>query len=315
MRWLVDLDPAYLRYRLAVIAVEDVAAGSPTLIARAFEDGWTKAAIARQGGDAFLIGQARAWAEAVKDRTPCAWLACAHFREPFEAAWGRWEMMTLGKARRLAFDAGQPWWVRGLAAWRAAGSDTLRGGMPSVAGDWESYVAAAAEQGLSEPLLACMRAGGKVQGEPHPIFLPLAAQAQAMESPSEAVRTIPQAGYAGPWLSAALDKHTSEGKRALGRLLQAQGSAVRGLMGQGATREAVEDLVGRLWFWMEGGLLDRHLDYPTARVIDQDTKRRHLEGARVSGRALFEAFRDVQAWHAAREAVVTPAASRGWAPR
>lgn len=306
VRWLADLDPAYLRYRMAVISVEDVAAGSPQVVRHSLEGGWTKASIAQRGGTEFLVEQARAWAQSVKDRTPCAWLSCAHFRQDFEKQWGRWELLPIRKATRLAFDDTLPWWAQGLAAWRAAGSDKLRGGMPSLAGDWDYYVAAAAEHGLSEDLLECVKVGGKVQGEPHPIFIPLAGLAQQRDGVMEAQRTIPLAGYAGPWLSAALDKHTSEGKRALGSLLNANRGKIRHLASHGACTADVEDLVGRLWFWMEGGLLNRYLKYKTAETIDMDTKRRMLTETKVNGRELFEAFKDIHAWHQAREAVVAP---------
>ncbi len=311
VRWLAEIDPAYLRYRLAVIAVEDVAAGSPEVIRQAFEGGWNKASIAARGGDEFLVEQARTWASSTKDRTPCAWLSCVRFRDEFEQQWGRWELLPVRKATRLAFDVSQPWWARGLAAWRAAGSDNLKGSLPSLPGNWDHYVGAASELGLPEALLECMKVGGKVQGEAHPIFIPLAGQAQLLEGTQPAVRTIPLAGYAGPWLSAALDKHTSEGKRALARLLQSNRGKVQQLMGSGASQEDVEDLVGRLWFWMEGGLLDRYLKYPTAEAIDMETKRQTLAAAHVNGRALFEAFRDIAAWHQAREAVVSPRRSFG----
>lgn len=302
VRWLLDVDPAYLRYRMAVIAVEDVAAGSPELIAQAFEGGWTKTHL-YNAGDGFLIDQARSWAGAVKDRTPCAWISCTRFLEQFEQAHGPWAMLTLRKARNMAFDESRPWWERGLAAWRAVGSNVFRSGaLPSLAGDWEAYVYDASELGLSDELMACMRTGGKVQGEAHPIFLPLVGQAHKAEAVEQATRTIPFLGYAGPWLSAALDGHTSEGKRALGRLLRAKRAWVNELARPPATEQNVEEAVRRLWFWMEGGLLDKHLVYPTSQLIDRDTKRAAMARLGVNPRRLFETFgHDLPAWHRARE--------------
>lgn len=310
VRWLLDVDPAYLRYRMAVIAVEDVAAGSPALIAQAFEGGWTKTHL-YNAGDGFLIGQARSWAESVKDRTPCSWMSCTRFLEPFEQAHGSWAMLTLRKARGMAFDASRPWWERGLAAWRAVGSNVFRSSaLPSLAGDWEAYVYDASELGLPEELMACMKTGGKVQGEAHPIFLPLVGQSHKSEPVEQASRSIPFLGYAGPWLSAALDSHTSEGKRALGNLLRQKRTWVRELARPPATDKDVEEAVRRLWFWMEGGLLDKHLSYPTSRTIDADTKRAVMNGLGVSPRRLFETFgHDLPAWHQAREQAL-PASPR-----
>lgn len=304
VRWLLDVDPAYARYRMAVIAVEDVAAGSPGLIAEAFSGGWTRAHLYTAGPD-FLIEQARSWAEAVKDRTPCAWISCVRFLEPFEREHGPWPLVTLGKARRMAFDTSRPWWERGLAAWRAVGSNVFRSrALPSIPGDWDTYVYEASQLGLPEDLMACMRTGGKVQGEAHPIFLPLAGQAHQEEKVSLVSRDIPSLGYAGPWLSASLDIHTSEGKRALSDLLRSRRDWVRELS-QGSSCKSVEEAVGRLWFWMEGGLLDRHLAYPTSQVIDEDTKLAIMQKLRVNPQRLFETFgHDMPSWHASRERFV-----------
>lgn len=306
VRWLYDVEPAYLRYRMAVIAVEDVAAGSPEVVAESFSGGWTKADIYSRGEREFLIAQARAWALSLKDRTPCAWLACQHFLDPFRERFGPWQMMSLGQGRRLAFDLEQPWWVRGLAAWRAAGTDKLRSShLPTMPGDYDTFAYEAEQLGLSEAWMTCIRTGGKVQGEPHPVFLPLAAHAQMNEVVEEQERAIPQLGYNGPWLSAALDKHTSEGKRALASLLQSQSASVSALMAAGANRPTVDHLVGRLWFWMEGGLLNRFKAYPTSQLIDRHTKHLEMKSAGVSGQALYEAFgKNLPAWHRARQAHV-----------
>ncbi len=302
VRWLYDIEPAYLRYRMAVIGVEDVAAGSPEVVAESFSGGWTKNDIYVRGERDFLVEQARRWASSLKDRTPCAWLSCQLFLAPFVERFGPWQLLTLGKARRLAFDLKEEWWVRGLAAWRAAGSDNLRAGhLPTMPGDYAAFAYEARQLGLSDAWMTCIETGGKIQGEPHPIFLPLAAHAQMNEPVVEQTRAIPQLGYAGPWLSAALDKHTSEGKRALAQLLQTQRASVAALTGLGANRATVDHVVGRLWFWMEGGLLDHAKQYPTSQLIDRQTKSVEMQNAGLPGQALYEAFgKNLPAWHQAR---------------
>src|SRR5690606_4758661 len=97
------LDPAYLRYRLAVIAVEDVAAGAPSLVAEAFSGGWTKADLHARG-PGFLVDRARAFASAPKDRTPCAWISCTRWIDEFQASHGPWPLVPLRRARQMAFD-------------------------------------------------------------------------------------------------------------------------------------------------------------------------------------------------------------------
>lgn len=317
VHWLRELDPAYLRYRMAVMAIEDVAAGSPELVAQSLSGGWTKMDLARRGPD-FLPQAARAWAQARKDRTPCDWMGCTFYRSAFEAQHGPWELMALGKARRLAFDADRPWWERGLAAWRAVGTTVFRTDhLPALPGDWEAYAYAAREAGLSEAGRVCLETAFRVQAEAHPIFFPLAMLAQQAEAAERTpVDKVPlDLGYVGPWLSSALDKHTSEGKRALTQLLRIKSAEVEHLVQAGATRQAVEAAVGKLWFWMEGGQLDKSWMYPTARQIDLDNKRNALEALRVAPQPLFQAFgRDPATWHQARLAAL-PRARPPAAPR
>lgn len=306
VRWLYDIEPNYLRYRMAVIAVEDVAAGNPELIAESFSGGWTKSDIHARGERDFFVSQARQWAASLKDRTPCAWISCQLFLPQFVERFGPWELLSLGKGRRLAFDLEQPWWVRGLGAWRAAGSDKLRASyLPTMPGDYDTFAYEAEQLGLSAAWMTCIRTGGKVQGEPHPIFLPLAAHAQQAEEVVPTEKAIPQLGYAGPWLSAALDKHTSEGKRALGALLRSQHAGVTLLRQAGVDGPTIDHLVGRLWFWMEGGLLNHYKAYPTAALIDRHVKHVEMQRAGIPGQLLYDAFgKNLPAWHQARQSQI-----------
>ena len=78
-KWIYYVDPAYARYRMAVIAFEDVAGASPEVIIDSMSNGWKKEDIENQGGHVFLQEQARKWASTIKDRTANDWVSCTRW--------------------------------------------------------------------------------------------------------------------------------------------------------------------------------------------------------------------------------------------
>lgn len=304
VRWLLELDPTYLRYRMAVIAVEDVAAGSPEVVARSMEHGWNKMSLYSLGPE-YLVEQARLWAEATKDRTPCTWMDCAFYGNQFQDMKGSWDMLPPKTAARMVFDESQPWWFRGLAAWRAAGSSVFKSShLNPVQGDWDYFIEKAVENvSLTPAQLACIQAGQKFQAEAHPIFLPLAFQEQNRGPIKTIEREIPQLGYCGPFLSSALDKHTSEGRKAVQGLLKGHHHSKKVLMGSSQLSLAnAEKAIGYLWFWMEGGLLDKRLAYPLAEEMEREAKKSRLKQLDVLPRELFESYGlKLQSWQNARK--------------
>lgn len=312
LQGLYRLDPTYLRYRLAVIAVEDVAGASPEAVADAFAGGWTKKAVDAAGGVSFLEATARSWAGARKDRTPCTWSAASWALPAFEAQQGSWLGLSPEGARRLAWQSDQPWWVRGLAAWRAVGTQRFPcPRLPLVDGDWDAWQVEVADRGASSAQLAALAAGAK-QREPHPVFLALAWEAQRQEGAQAQSVAVRDLGKAGPWLSCAVDRHTRNGLAAF-RALVRHPSARQWGRERGLDDEALAEAVGRLWFWLEGGQVDLGLAYPTAAAIENGTRQAFLRRAGVNGKELADRFGDGSAVHAARCAAVgapAPSASR-----
>ena len=141
---LARIEEAYLRYRLAVMAVEDVAGGDPEPVADRFGEGWTKKVLVARGGVPFLVETAATLARAAKDRTPCTWMDCTRYLGRFEALHGPWSELGVPEAQRLAFEA-STWWEQGLAAWRAVGTDRFPSGhLPKLTGDWPGWLSLAA---------------------------------------------------------------------------------------------------------------------------------------------------------------------------
>ena len=297
---LNGVDAAYLRYRLSVISVEDMAAGSPEAVISAFEGGWKKAQIEARGGVDFLVKTAREFAASVKDRTPCDMMYCTKFVEDFNAIHGPWENLTWDKACQLALDPKQPWWSRALGAWRCAGTDKFQARtafLPDLPGDWDRWVETNREA-YGEPAAQLMRIGEN-QREHHHVFIGVSLGAQDRSLLHPALPNLPNVG---PWLSAALDKHTSEGRRALSHMIASNPGGASTLEKHGVSKEDLPDLLGRMWFWLEGSRCDREVSHDLSKAIRIDNQARTLNG--MDQAILMDAFGNPNLWQSSRLSVM-----------
>lgn len=314
-QWAVDqlaqVDPNYLRYRISVIAVEDVGASQCERVLDAFSSGWGKKAVEQRGGTDFLGAFITDLAQGVKDRLPCDWMACTRWLPQFEQSFGSWETLPQNAALRLAFDRDQPWWVRGLAGWRVAGTKRFSNSfLPTLDGDWEAWKSACAEF-AADPIVAQVMAVGQHQREAHPVFLGLAIAERKTASAEIVNDRLPNLPDIGPWLSATFDKHTADGKRAYGVWLSSRPQARQWLAGRGLSPEDQLDAVGRLAFWLEGGQCDQHWTHPLAQAVLADTKRIYLQARNMNAQTFAKLCVDPNGWHEARRRVVerAPAAT------
>lgn len=308
-RDLHGVEPAYLRYRLAVIAVEDVAAGSPEIVEDAFSGGWRKADVAARGDLPFLERVVAGFAAASKDRTPCDLMYATRFVADFEQLHGPWDALDFQSASCLALDPGNPWFVRALSAWRCAGTDKFKprtNHLPVLAGDWDRWIEVNAE--AFGPQAGTLMRIGENQREHHHLFIGLALSAQRHPTATVITPDIPQLPRIGYWLSAALDKHTSEGRKALARLPSMVPSGRHALRELGVSEQDQPDLIGRLWFWKEGSRCVQERDHPMSRAIRQDNQDRVLGSVPLS--ILEDAFGDPQLWQRARQLAVGHAPAR-----
>lgn len=306
-RHLWTLDHAYVRTRLAVIAVEDVAGAEPNRVAEVFQGGWHKKDLEARGGVDAIGQAARDLALCEKDRTACELWSCRHWKVEFEAQHGRWDLLTPMEAIDLAWSTDEPWWVRGLAAWRAMGTRAYSDRnevLPTVPGDPELWWEACQERGLTTEQLAVLQTAGKAQHEPHPVFLPLAwawRQDAQLTDPAP-THTLLDLGKVGPWLSCALDGHTAEGRRAQRILLQNNPQGAAFLASHGRLEDDAMRALTKLWFWMEGGQCDRFHVYPQAQQIAADIRDQFLAWPQpMDGTEFFQHFgRTPGQWQQAR---------------
>ena len=212
---LWSVDNPYLRYRLAVIAAEDVGIGNISAVASLMEDKINKRWVEANGGLNGLIVRMQDLANGVKDRTACTWGSLAS-RTQFEATHGDWEATSPLQSAVIAFDHTEDLSVRASAALRAAGTNFFpHRAFPEIEGDWESWISINAEHGASLDVLHAMRKGQKSQKEWHPAFLGM-CWSDHLASPSEAIIASPKNfGDVHGYVSAAIDSHTAEGQKAI----------------------------------------------------------------------------------------------------
>lgn len=300
---LNELDPSYLRYRLAVISVEDIGAGSPDVVLEHLEPGWKKAEVEARGGFPVVLETVRQFVLARKDRTPCDMMYATRFLDECTKIHGPLEKMPWEKACAVAFDENEAWYARSLAAWRCAGTDarTPRTKILSeFPGNWEKWVEANKDQ-YGEKASRLMRVG-EFQREHHHIFIGLALGANSQKDATDASDKIPSLPNIGPWLSAAIDKHTADGAKALDYLLNASIDGAQVLSSFGLSQAEQKDLLGRLWFWREGSLCDRKKMNNLASVIHPDNQKKAL--GPVPLETLDKYFGDQTLWQKAREKAV-----------
>lgn len=285
---LYSVDHAYLRYRLAVIAVEDIGIANAPLVAELLEGRLLKRWIDDKGGVTWLENMVAALAKSPKDRTACDWGAIARYSVPeFETHYGSWTELSFDKAVVLAFDMTVPLAFRALAAWRCAGTDLF----PTPAlpenhkGDWQFWLDANAARGVSSDVLAAMALGQRTQREWHPIFLGMCAMDALSQGRSLDTPAVKSLGFVGHYLSASLDMHTSAGNKALRAWYASTPDLRKAFEGTNPalTREKAVEMLGRMVFLLEGGQVTPRLQYTTAAEVLKEVKNRWSMYSGLSG--------------------------------
>ena len=303
---LYTVDRAYMAYRLSVMAVEDVGAGNLQLgnwIDPQAPWGAKRFGAAKKSPEDWLEWEKVIidFASSTKDRTPCDWISCTHWLNEFEAHHGPWTEVEPLRALQQIYTPQLNWWERGLFSWRAVGTKRFPSGVlpPDVDGEWDAWLEAAPSQTHS-----ILQGFGARQREPHPIFFPLAVYDRLNDPLTKIVDyDVGPVLKNGPWVSAALDKHTGEGKRALSAFLNAHPKE-RDMLRQHVGYDEDLNVVARLMFWTEGGVVNRAPTYTTATTISNDIKKNFLKTHQLSGRWLYETWYKPQQWFECRQKVV-----------
>lgn len=303
---LYNVDRAYLAYRLSVMAVEDVGAASLHLEKWIDKDapwGAKRFGAAKKNPIDWLEWEkvVMDFASSAKDRTPCEWISCTYWLEEFEQKYGPWGNVDPIESIEKAYDMTLQWWERGLFSWRAVGTKHFPSGVlpDDEDGVWEAWLEAAPSSTHT-----ILQGFGARQREPHPVFFPLAVH-DRLQDPTTKIVTYDVGPVLknGPWLTAALDKHTGEGKRALSAFMNSHPKE-RDMLRQHVGYEQSLNVVGRLMFWTEGGVVNRTPVYTTATEITLDIKKKFLKNHQLSGRWLFDTWHKPQQWYDNRQTVI-----------
>jgi hypothetical protein len=287
---LLGVDNAYLRHRLAVIAVEDIGIADSGLVCTLLEGRLLKQWIIEKGGVEWLESMVRQMALSAKDRSACDWGAIARYDVAgFEARHGDWAGLSTSAAAKMSFDNTLSLVDRGLAAWRCAGTDLFPcwALQENVAGDWAAWLEFNASMGVSSSTLESMRLGQRTQREWHPVFLGMCEyeaerQGHTIQTPS--IRPSEGVGF---FTSAALDVHTAEGKKAIQRWYDRSAVLQQAFEGGNPqmTRVSALESLGRLVFILEGGVVSPRFSYPTADDIQKQSRAAWARYAGLPGNA------------------------------
>lgn len=304
VRLCYKIDAAYTRYRLSVIAFEDIAGGNPKLIAQSFQKGWSKKIIEELGGEDWLVEQATQWAMGPKDRLASDLGACVYYKSEFEEKYGLFESLSIEKALDIAW-SDAPWAHRALALWRAFGTEQYPHPLlPKIKGDVDKVLQKNQELGISEAFNECIRAGS-TQKEFAPVFLPLVALGLQKAEPELSVLPLEKNTpiWIGPWVSIALDKHTREGQKALSWAWYHL-HWKKEFEALGATQQVALDAIGKMQFWMEGGLLDKTPNYPFKKQVTMESRQNVFATWPFSAKQLYTIAGNVEMWNKARFSVL-----------
>ena len=318
---LWDVDNAYLRYRLAVIAVEDVGIANLDKVHSLLEDKINKRWVVAHGGIDGLVATMQELAEGVKDRTACSWGSNAS-RSALENLTGEpWAALSPTRAADMAWDTTLPHEVRAAAVFRAAGTDLFpHHDFPVMAGDWASWVdACTTRAGGMNATIETMVRSQKAMKEWHPAFLPLCHQARVDAPRPDTLSPPKDWGDAGMFCGASIDGHTAEGKRAITALWRSCPELRKGwvdLGWSGTDSEAIA-LLSKMVFLLEGGAVDKRLGYATAHEAETMQKTRWAKRAAMEGKpAATVVWRHMEQLTALRKREVEPALSSnigmGW---
>lgn len=308
-KWLYHVDSSYARYRMAVIAFEDIAGGSPEVILDSMSGGWKKEDIEAQGGHVFMQEQARKWALAIKDRTANDWVVCTRWLKEYLDKYNikSLEQQTIDDAISIAWCEKSLWWEKGLSAWRVAGTTKFPNShLGKFEGDWNKWIESSKNNDVSEIIIKCMEIGTATQKEGSPIFLPFVDCALQKEKSKviEKENGFIDLGYIGPYSSSSIDKHTSEGKKAIEYYINSNNNLLTWLVWKNIDISAATEMLGKLQFWLEGGVLNKYIHYPTMKKINDDIKSRTQIDTGINGSEFFKLVNNFNDWHEARKKYV-----------
>ncbi len=282
---LWKIDNAYLRYRTAVILVEDIGIANINLLSMAFEGKLGKRWIDAKGGlswflDNIIIPAARS----TKDRTACDLGIISKNNKPqFEEKYGLFQNISIDTAVDIYTNSASIL-EKGLAAWRIAGTDLFpHKSLPEqIKGDWQKWLNINKDLGVSDNTLNIMKLAQKSQREWHAIYLGIAEI-------NSKLHTIKQESIETPIyeniILAAADIHTRIGQNAIRNYIKTNNTLKSELEKLNCILNytEIEKAISKMIFLLEGGKINSGLTYPLASEVDKIQKQQWMEYHKLPG--------------------------------
>lgn len=261
---LAELDLSYLLYRSTVIAVEDVGIGSPLTVAKVLAFIMDRAWVRQQNPQKVGSYLATIMASAGKDRNACDLLAIADWHPSIDRK--RMQKYADSELATVLLDDSKAIPHRAAAAWLLAGTDRFKSTTMERKSDFGDLMRAYREVGMRPEIEYISKQGALMQREGHPIMLPLVdmlAGELTGEIKDDDLVELPKRGK---FLSAAIDRHTREGKRSYAYFTKAcdpirEFFKLNGI-GEGAETNSPVHAIGVLMFRVEGHQSRMRLQYP-----------------------------------------------------
>lgn len=270
-KWIYKLDRNYGRYRLAVIAFEDVAGGNIDLINNIMEQGWKNEEIEKNGGVSWFVDQAGLMAKSIKNRFANDLCLCGMFIDEYLKKYNirSLEEQLIDDALIIAWNNEENYYFRAIAAWRVVGTKLfLNPKLGKFEGDWELWLESNKKNDVSDNTLRCMEFGLKTQNEGSPIFLGFTEKELNKGFEIKEKKYI-DFDKVGPYSSSAIDKHTAEGKKAISLYLNDNKMIMTEANKLFISYEDLSYIVAKIQFRLEGGVLNLSKTFDAEKFIDK----------------------------------------------
>lgn len=299
-KWIYLLDKNYARYRLAVIAFEDVAGANITLINEIMRQGWKNDEIEKNGGVDWFSEQAGKMAASVKNRFANDLCQCGVFINDYLDEYNLISLtdQPMEDAEAIAWDESVNYFYRAIAAWRITGTKLFPNDkLGKFEGDWDYWKILNIEHGVSWETIECMDFGQKTQNEGSPIFLGF-AEKERERSSTFIENDFVKFPLIGPYSSSSIDKHTSEGKKALRLIVDniKQNYSVG--------EESLFYLLGKIQFREEGGVLNPQLKFGIEKEVEKLIWQKYMKENHLNKEIYLDLLNTKKDWHEAREKFV-----------
>ncbi len=278
-----ELDKFHATYRTSIIAIEDIGLGNENLVHDFLSTSLKKANLSEKGGDDYIKKIIEDLALSTKDRSACdaTWLAS-------KLDWSK--SFSNDFLKEFYKDESNDFIERVLAGWLLVGTKKIKHNFISERDEIsniEDFIELNRIMGVDEKTLEVVSASYPYQKEPHIFAYPLLKIKLEKEkgmtlgkyitgdSFSKKINKDIYWNHGIPILYAAVDGHTSEGKRIIERIKDYP--EISNLI-KDTSENSKLYLLKHALFKAEGQIVNKRLFYPTASNIYRSSQNFYVDG-------------------------------------